>query len=60
MGHLEQSQTNIHIIWVSEGERNKKVENVFDETVAEKFLNLKKETDFKIQDTVGMENNKKD
>ena len=25
MGHLEQSQTNIHIIWVSEGERNKRV-----------------------------------
>ena len=37
--------TNIHIIWVPEGEeREKGVENIFDEITAENFLMLKKET----------------
>ena len=43
--------TNTHIIGVSEGEeREKRVENLFDEIMAENILNLKKETDIQFQE----------
>ena len=42
--------TNILFIGVSEGEeRKKRIKNVFDEVMAENFLNLKKETDIQFQ-----------
>ena len=40
----DNKHTNIHIIGVSEKEREKGVENVFHEILAEDFPNLKKET----------------
>ena len=43
--------TNIHIIGIPEGEeREKEVENVFDEIMAENFPNLKKETETEVQE----------
>ena len=43
--------TNIHIIVVGEGEeREKEVENIFENTIAEKFPNLGKETDIQVQE----------
>ena len=39
-------QANLHIIGIPKGdERVKEIENVFEETMAENFPNLKKETD---------------
>ena len=41
---------NIHVIEISEGEeRERGIENVFEEIMAENFLNLKKETDIQVQ-----------
>ena len=37
--------TNIYITGVWEGEREKGAENVFKDTIAENFPNLRKETD---------------
>ena len=43
--------TNIHIIGVPEGEeREKVIENLFDEIMAGNFPNLKKETDIEVQE----------
>ena len=42
---------NLHIIGILEGEeREKGIEHVFEEFMAENFLNLKKETDIQIQE----------
>ena len=42
---------NLHIIGVPEGEeREKGTENVFEESMAENFPNLKKETDIQVQE----------
>ena len=39
------------ILWVPEGEeREKGTENVFEESMAENFPNLKKETDIQVQE----------
>ena len=47
--------TNIHIIGIPEGEeREKEVENVFDEIMAENFPNLKKETNVQVQEAQGV------
>ena len=44
--------TNIHIIGVPEGEeREKKVEDIFNEIIAENFPNLKTETAFQVQES---------
>ena len=43
--------TNIIIIEVPEGEeREKAAENIFEDTIAENFPNLRKETDMKVQE----------
>ena len=43
--------SNIQIIGVPEGEeRDKGIENVFEEIMAEKFPNLKKEIDIQVQE----------
>ena len=45
--------TNIHIIGIPEGEeREKEVENVFDEIMAENFPNLKRETGIQVQEVL--------
>ena len=42
---------NLHIIGILEGEeREKGIEHVFEEFMAENFLNLKNETDIQIQE----------
>ena len=46
--------SNIHIIGVPEEERAKRAENLLEETLAENFSNLGKETDNQIQDTQGI------
>lgn len=44
--------TNIGVIGLPEGKKKvKRVENVFDEVVAEIFLNLKKKTDISVQES---------
>ena len=44
-------RANLCIIGISEGEeREKRIENVFEEITAENFPNLKKETDIQIQE----------
>ena len=43
---------NLHITGIPKGEaREKRIENVFEETMAKNFLNLKAETDIQIQET---------
>ena len=42
---------NLHILGIPEGEeREKGIENVFEEIVAENFPNLKEETDIQVQE----------
>lgn len=44
-------QTNVHIIWVPEGEeRDKGAENLFGEIIMEDFPNLGKEMDIQFQE----------
>ena len=48
---------NIHIIWVPESkEREKGIENVFEEIVAEKLPNVKKEMDIQVQEAQRVSN----
>ena len=43
-------QTNIHVVWVPEGEeREKGTENIIKDIIAENFPNLGKETDIQVQ-----------
>ena len=42
--------TNIHVVWVPEGEeREKGTENIIKDIIAENFPNLGKETDIQVQ-----------
>ena len=48
---------NLHILGIPEGEeREKGIENVFEEIVAENFPNLKEETDIQVQEAQRVSN----